>query len=157
MVVLKVQGERMSGDCWTLQRGGVFHFPPERGWPPAYPPNGIRLPEQDDTGGYLVWHGTSVQNGLRVMQDGRMRVLPDAPDNWPQGIYATKSPTEGYNKGCIVGLRIAGVIGSKAASKNVSQMTDMCPLGFIAVLRRSVEDHHHHHHHHHYHYIIISL
>ena len=56
MVVLKVQGERMSGDCWTLQRGGVFHFPPDRGWPPAHPPGGITLPEKDDTSGYRVWH-----------------------------------------------------------------------------------------------------
>ena len=57
-----------------------------------------------------------------------------------QGIYAARSPAEGYNKGCIIGLRIAGVIGSKAASSNVSRSTNMCPEGFIARLHRSVEE-----------------
>ena len=70
-----------------------------------------------------------------------MRVLStNNPHNWPQGIYSAKSPAEWYNKGCIIKLRIAGVVGSKAVSHQVSRSTDMCPLGLIPVLRRSVQD-----------------
>ena len=69
-----------------------------------------------------------------------MRVLDSTPENYPQGIYSAKRPAEWYNKGCIIKLRIAGVVGSKAVSHQVSRTTDMVPLGFIPVLRRSVQD-----------------
>ena len=43
-----------------------------------------------------------------------MRVLPNTPDNWPQGIYSAERHAEWYNKECIITLRIAGVVWSRA-------------------------------------------
>ena len=52
-----------------------------------------------------------MENGLRIMRDGRMRVLPGRV-NYPQGIYSAKSLANTYDIGCQVGLRMAGVIAS---------------------------------------------
>jgi hypothetical protein len=60
--------------------------------------------------GVLSWR-TTVENGLRIMRDGRMRVLPGRV-NYPQGIYSAKSLANTYDIGCQVGLRMAGVIAS---------------------------------------------
>ena len=140
MVVFQLEGQRMSPACLALQRDNLFFFDPAKGWAPASTPAGIDLPEMDASGCYLLYHCTSVQQGLDIMKDAKMRVLSTTPQNWPQGIYTAKRPAEWYNKGCIIKLRIAGVVGSKAVSHQVSRTTDMCPLGFIPVLRRSVQD-----------------
>lgn len=140
MVVFQLEGQRMSPACLALQRDDIFFFDPAKGWAPASTPAGIDLPEMDASGCYLLYHCTSVQQGLDIMKDAKMRVLSTTPQNWPQGIYTAKRPAEWYNKGCIIKLRIAGVVGSKAVSHQVSRTTDMCPLGFIPVLRRSVQE-----------------
>ena len=140
LLVLSVQGHRMAGECWDLQRERVFHFAPETGWPAAFPPTGAALPGQDESGGFRVWHCTSVAKGLQIMRDGCMRILPGTPQNWPQGIYAARTPLETYDRGCQIGLRIAGVIGSKKASGRVARSSNMIPLGFIAVIQRSQEE-----------------
>ena len=140
MVVFQLEGQRMSPACLALQRDNLFFFDPAKGWAPASTPAGIDLPEMDASGCYLLYHCTSVEQGLNIMKDAKMRVLSTTPPNWPQGIYTAKRPAEWYNKGCIIKLRIAGVVGSKAVSHQVSRTTDMCPLGFIPVLRRSVQD-----------------
>ena len=54
LLVLPVQGHRMAGECWDLQRERVFHFAPETGWPAAFPPTGAALPGQDESGGFRV-------------------------------------------------------------------------------------------------------
>ena len=130
----------MSQDCKTFQDDGFFVFDPEASPAVACTPAGIKLPEKNEFGCYLVYHCTSVEKGVKIMRDARMRVLPTTPENWPQGIYSARRPAEWYNKGCIVTRRIAGVIGSQTISHLISQSTDMCPLGFILVLWRSVED-----------------
>ena len=140
LLVLSVQGHRMAGECWDLQRERVFHFAPETGWPAAFPPTGAALPGQDESGGFRVWHCTSVAKGLQIMRDGCMRILPGTPQNWPQGIYAARTPLGTYDRGCQIGLRIAGVIGSKKASGRVARSSNMIPLGFIAVIQRSQEE-----------------
>ena len=140
MVVFQLEGQRMSPACLALQRDNLFFFDPAKGWAPASTPAGIDLPEMDASGCYLLYHCTSVRQGLNIMKDAKVRVLSTTPKNWPQGIYSAKRPAEWYNKGCIIKLRIAGVVGSKAVSHQVSRTTDMCPLGFIPVLRRSVQD-----------------
>ena len=140
MVVFQLEGQRMSPACLALQRDNLFFFDPAKGWAPASTPAGIDLPEMDASGCYLLYHCTSVEQGLNIMKDAKMRVLSTTPPNWPQGIYTAKRPAEWYNKGCIIKLRIAGVVGSKAVSHQVSRTTDMCPLGFIPVLRRSVQE-----------------
>ena len=140
MVVFQLEGQRMSPACLALQRDNLFFFDPAKGWAPASTPAGIDLPEMDASGCYLLYHCTSVEQGLNIMKDAKMRVLSTTPQNWPQGIYTAKRPAEWYNKGCIIKLRIAGVVGSKAVSHQVSRTTDMCPLGFIPVLRRSFQD-----------------
>ena len=40
------------------------------------------MPERDDSGGLRFWHCTTVENGLRIMRDARMRVLGRTA-NWP--------------------------------------------------------------------------
>ena len=52
-----------------------------------------------------------MENGLRIMRDGRMRMLPGRV-NYPQGIYSAKNPANAYDIGCQVGLRMACVIAS---------------------------------------------
>ena len=39
-----------------------------------------------------------------------------------------------------VGLRMAGVIASKAVGRSLAHSREMCPLGLIVVLDRSVEE-----------------
>ena len=60
--------------------------------------------------------------------------------NYPQGIYSAKSPANAYDIGCQVGLRMAGVIASKAVGRSLAHSREMCPLGLIVVLDRSVEE-----------------
>ena len=60
-----------------------------------------------------LWHCKTMENGLRIMRDGRMRVLPGTM-NYPQGIYSARWPAQTYDIGCQVGLRVAGVVASRA-------------------------------------------
>ena len=80
-----------------------------------------------------------MENGLRIMRDARMRVL-GRKANWPQGIYSAKSPAASYDIGCQVGLRVAGVISSRAVGSQLAKSPEMCPLGLIVVLKRPVEE-----------------
>ena len=60
------------------------------------------------------------------MRDGGMRILPD---NRRKGIYVERANS--HNLSCQIGLRVAGVIGSRKESKRVSNSDEMVPLGFI--------------------------
>jgi len=140
MLVLSVQGRSMAGECWDLQHERVFHFAPETGWPAAFPPTGAALPGQDESGGFRVWHCTSVAKGLQIMRDGCMRILPSTTQNWPQGIYAARTPLETYDRGSQIGMRIAAVIGSKKANGRVARSSNLIPLGFIAIIQGRLEE-----------------
>mgnify|MGYP000073414324 CR=1 FL=1 len=65
-----------------------------------------------------------------------MRVLPGRV-NYPQGIYSARWPAQTYDIGCQVGLRVAGVIASKAVGRSLAGDV---PLGLIVVLDKSVEE-----------------
>ena len=53
---------------------------------------------------------------------------------------SAKSPAETYDIGCQVGLRVAGVIASRAVGHGVAGSPEMCPMGLIVVLSRSAEE-----------------
>ena len=134
MLVLNLLGQRMADVCWDVQRAGVYRSaetPSLVAW------NTIReaMPDRDDSGGLRLWHCTTVENGLRIMQDAQMRVL-GRTTNRPQGTYSAKSPAETYDIGCQVGLRVAGVIASKTVGSKLAKSPEMCPLGLIVVLKR---------------------
>ena len=40
-------------------------------------------------------------------------------------------PIESYDSGCQIGLRLASVIGSNAASRRVARSLEMIPQGFV--------------------------
>ena len=132
----------MKGVCWEVQRAGVGHFAeilPGPGRGEAWNTTRGAMPDRDASGGLRLWHCTTVENGLRIMRDERMRVLPGTV-NYPQGIYSARWPAETYDIGCQVGLRVGGVIASRAVVRRVAGSPEMCPLGLIVVLNRSVEE-----------------
>ena len=51
-----------------------------------------------------------------------------------------EKPAQTYDIGCQVGLRVAGVIASKAVGRSLAHSREMCPLGLIVVLDKSVEE-----------------
>ena len=117
LLVLDLLGKSMACVCWQVQRQGYYDFAPVAGRQQTRAWNADRgVPDRDEVGGLRRWHCTAVENGLRIMRDGRMRVLPGRVNN-PQGIYSAKSPANFYDIGCQVGLRMAGVIVSKALGK----------------------------------------
>ena len=140
LLVLDLLGKSMACVCWQVQHQGYYDFAPVAGRQQTRAWNADRgVPDRDEAGGLRRWHCTTVENGLRIMRDGRMRVLPGRV-NYPQGIYSAKSPANTYDIGCQVGLRVAGVIASKAVGRSLAHSREMCPLGLIVVLDRSVEE-----------------
>ena len=102
LLVLELLGERMQGVCWELQRARVGHFAetlPGPGRGEAWNADRGAMPDRDASGGLRLWHCTTVENGLRIMRDGRMRVLPSTV-NYPQGIYSARWPAQTYDIGC---------------------------------------------------------
>ena len=94
------------------------------------------MPDRADSGAYVLYHGTSVQNGLQILRVAEMRTFtPRHPD----GIYAAREPAPFYDHGCIVQLHAAGVVGSKRVSSALMRSNAMVPLGLIPVINRSVE------------------
>ena len=102
LLVLELLGERMQGVCWHLQRARVGQFAetlPGPGRREAWNADRGAMPDLDALGGLRLWHCTTVENGLRIMRDGRMRVLPSTV-NYPQGIYSARWPAQTNDIGC---------------------------------------------------------
>ena len=99
--MLELLGERRSV-CWEVQRARAGHFTetlPGPGRGEAWNADRGAMPDLDASGGLRLWHCKTVENGLRIMRDGRMRVLPGTM-NYPQGIYSARWPAQTYDIGC---------------------------------------------------------
>ena len=81
LLVLHLMGKSMACVCWQVQRQGYYDFAPVAGPQQTRAWNADRgVPDRDAAGGLRRWHCTTVENGLRIMRDGRMRVLPGRAD-----------------------------------------------------------------------------
>ena len=81
LLVLDLLGKSMACVCWQVQRQGYYDFAPVAGPQQTRAWNADRgVPDRDAAGGLRRWHCTTVENGLRIMRDGRMRVLPGRAD-----------------------------------------------------------------------------
>ena len=134
LLVLDLMGKSMACVCWQVQRQGYYDFAPVAGRQQPRAWNADRgVPDRDEAGGLRRWHCTTVENGLRIMRDGRMRVLPGRV-NYPQGIYSAKSPANTYDIGCQVGWchRLEGcgaLTGSLAGDVSAGLDRGVGPVG----------------------------
>ena len=97
--------------------------------------------QEADSDARILYHCTSVQNGLAIMKCvGQMRILV-AGRHSPDGIYCAKRPAPYYDQGCQVQLRVPGCVIGKSKSRQLcNALREPLPLGAIAVIRRSVEE-----------------